>query len=508
MEYEANQILNRNRAQAAGRPYGNQNIENRHNPQQQWFWGQRGGRHRLDLGNEFRQQPDVMANVNLQQDFEVGVEQTLNPEETFSRMVEDIVRKELGTEIPEFSGEDEERPEDYISLFELQYSSVSNNALIKLRLFPYSLERTAFDWDTAQLAIVDLSEIRQKFGETAENSRLQGKASCCTAFRPIFESFGGYSKKMREGNQGKAKQWFNKNSVAEVNQNHWVQDEDDDEYDVNVVEIVNVRNYICDALRRPVVPHSYNTPPPVGAPPGTPGQADGANIGRTWVQKETQLDPEQEKLRVVSYAILSSLNQNRQANTQHPERRQDHQSLVWHRIKRLVPLSNVAPRAVRTASIHERKRLHVTHPKFPNQASTGVRMIRTQKCRWQQVMNKQARVESEKEKVLAKTESPVQQDMAIIRFSGQEERRPHLWGKSYIYFPPVNIVTNPFICAVLVSKTVAHRVAVPEATSFVMGPHDTTVGGIQLLSQEGRNQVIMLSQPAEDVASHLRQLYI
>ncbi|CAI9105928.1 OLC1v1004965C1 [Oldenlandia corymbosa var. corymbosa] len=88
---------------AAGHPYGNHNGANvnLHNPQQQRFFSQRAGHHLVDLCNEFRQEPDATANVIQQQDFEVGVEQTLNAEEIFSRMVEDRVRKELGTEISE-----------------------------------------------------------------------------------------------------------------------------------------------------------------------------------------------------------------------------------------------------------------------------------------------------------------------------------------------------------------------------------------------------------------------
>ncbi|CAI9108325.1 OLC1v1007895C1 [Oldenlandia corymbosa var. corymbosa] len=169
MEYEANQILNRNKAQAVGRPYGNQNGGNVtwHNPQQQRFFGQKGGRHRVDIGNEFRQELDATVNANQQHDFEVGVEQTLNVEETFLRMVEHM-----------FLGKDERRPENHISLFKLQCGLVSNNAIIKLRLVPYSLKGTAFDWDAARLSIVDLSEIRQKFGENAE--------ACLIRFRQMY----------------------------------------------------------------------------------------------------------------------------------------------------------------------------------------------------------------------------------------------------------------------------------------------------------------------------------
>ncbi|CAI9095155.1 OLC1v1031034C1 [Oldenlandia corymbosa var. corymbosa] len=55
---------------------------------------------------------------------------------------------------------------------------------------------------------------------------------------------------------------------------------------------------------------------------------------KTWVQKETRLDPEQEKLRAVSDAILNDLNHNQQQNAQcldgHPEALPAQQRLPVH----------------------------------------------------------------------------------------------------------------------------------------------------------------------------------
>ncbi|CAI9115252.1 OLC1v1016105C1 [Oldenlandia corymbosa var. corymbosa] len=106
----------------------------------------------VDLGHKVREEPYAAANDNQQQNFETSVDHILNAEDVFSRMIEDKIRKELGTEIPElpgkpypryveweplprnfkipdfqqFSGEDEKRPEDHISLFELQCGSRSS----------------------------------------------------------------------------------------------------------------------------------------------------------------------------------------------------------------------------------------------------------------------------------------------------------------------------------------------------------------------------------------------
>ncbi|CAI9112311.1 OLC1v1012748C1 [Oldenlandia corymbosa var. corymbosa] len=89
--------------------------------------------------------------------------------------------------------EDDQRPEDYISHFELECSEVGHNSRLKLRLFPYSLASIALDWyrtlepgfipnwgtqkwvfihnfqwTMPRLSIVELSQVKQKAGEMAE----------------------------------------------------------------------------------------------------------------------------------------------------------------------------------------------------------------------------------------------------------------------------------------------------------------------------------------------------
>ncbi|CAI9115258.1 OLC1v1016111C1 [Oldenlandia corymbosa var. corymbosa] len=146
--------------------------------------------------------------------------------------------------------------------------------------------------DTTRLSIVDLSEIRQKFGETVKAylirfrqmyAKISDKYDEPTIVKMAIAGIQDYKVKLaialhsirslnhladivrrcekvikdkREKDPRKTKQWFNKAPIAEVNQNQWVHDEDDDEYEVNAAEIVNVRNYTCDASRRPTVPHS------------------------------------------------------------------------------------------------------------------------------------------------------------------------------------------------------------------------------------------------------------
>ncbi|CAI9094878.1 OLC1v1030702C1 [Oldenlandia corymbosa var. corymbosa] len=67
---------------------------------------------------------------------------------------------------------------------------------------------------------------------------------------------------------------------------------------------------------------------------------------------------------------------------------------------------------------------------------------------------------------------------------------------------------EPATATTILPKAVANTLVVPEAVSFVTEPHDATVGGIQLLSQEGKGSVIMLSHPAESSGTHIWPLYI
>ncbi|CAI9098829.1 OLC1v1035549C1 [Oldenlandia corymbosa var. corymbosa] len=465
--------------------------------------------------------------------------------------------------------------------------------------------------DTTRLSIVDLSEIRQKFGEAAEAylirfrqmyAKIPDKYDEPTIFKMATAGIQDYKVKLavtpysvrslnhladivrrcekvikdkREKNPGKTKHWFNKAPVAEVNQSQWVHDEDNDEYEVNAAEIVNVRNYTYDALRRPIVPHSYTTPPPVGAPAGTSGQPDGANVvedpvernvnpfppqhqarmvnvgfgshssdtclvtgcddcdkvyNKTWVQKETRLDPEQEKLRAVSDAILNALNQNQQQSLQHQglhtevlptqQRVPVHRRLgntivnpranspyqvhntrpsVWQRIQCPSQRDNTKPRSVRAAPVNDTEWHCVVHPKFPTPPLRKEKMTRTQKQRWQRVMNKQNRDVIGKLGTVQEEQSPLSQQTSMNKFSGQEDRRSQLWGKVDTFFPPVNMVymlpktfrlKEPATATTIIPKAVADTLVVPEAASFVTEPHDATVGGIQLLSQEDGPEII------------------
>ncbi|CAI9105926.1 OLC1v1004963C1 [Oldenlandia corymbosa var. corymbosa] len=459
------------------RHIGNQNLGNRHNPRHQRLWGQGGGRHQVDLGNKVRQEPDAAANDNQQQNFE----------------------------------------------------TVNNNALIKLRLFPYSLKGTAFDWyrslapgsiqswkmqqreflsyfrrDTTRLSIVDLSEIQQKFGETAKAylirfrqmyAKIPDKYDKPTIVKMAIAGIQDYKVKLavaphsvrslnhladivrrcekvikdkREKNPGKTKQWFNKAPIVEVNQNQWVHDEDDDEYEVNAAEIVNVRNYTCDALRRPTVPHSYNTPPPVGAPAGTSRQADGANIGRVY-----SFDISQQE------AIFDDMFQK------------GHIYVVFrNKLQKMIDDGNVVVEDLVEMSINP----------FPPQHHMS----------WTHTINDCVVFRNKLQKMFDDGNVVVEDlvEMSINPFPPQHQVRMVNVGfgshssdaclvtgcedcdKVHNKVPKTFRLKELATATTISPKAVANTLVVPEAASFIMEPHDATVGGIQLLSQEDGPEII------------------
>ncbi|CAI9094888.1 OLC1v1030712C1 [Oldenlandia corymbosa var. corymbosa] len=535
MEYEANQILNRNRAQAIGRHIRNQNLGNRHNPRHQHLWGHGGGRQQVDLGNEVRQEPDAAANDNQQQNFETGVHQILNAEDVFSRMIEDKIHKELGREIPEipgkpcpgyveweplprnfkipdfqqFSGEDEKRPEDHIKIRQ-KFGETAKAYLIRFRQM-YAKIPDKYDEPTIfKMAIAGIQDYKVKLGVTPHSLRpLNHLADIVRRCEKVI-------KDKREKNPGKTKQWFNKAPIAEVNQNQWVHDEDDDEYEVNTAEIVNVRNYTCDALRRPTVPHSYNTPPPVGAPAGTSGQAGGANIGRAYSfdisQQEaifydmfqkghiqyrggyrqpkpadlvgktysTEFTTSRFECRSSSDAATSARTRlgnivvNPKANS--PYQVHDTRPSVWQRIQRSSQRDKTEPRSVRAAPVYDREWHHTVHPKSPTPPLRKEKMTRTQKQRWQRVVNKQNRGATGKLGTVQEEQPLLSQQASMNKFSGQEDRRSQLWRKVDMFFPPVNMVymlsknfrrKEPATATTIILKTVANSLVVPKAASFV-----------------------------------------
>ncbi|CAI9094941.1 OLC1v1030779C1 [Oldenlandia corymbosa var. corymbosa] len=367
---------------------------------------------------------------------------TLKAEDAFSRMIEYKICKELGTEIPEipgkpypdyveweplpwnfkipdfqqFSGEDEKRPEDHINKYdEPTIVKMANAGIqdykVKLAVAPHSVR-----------SLNHLADIVRRCEKVIKDKR--------------------------EKNPGKTKQWFNKAPLAEVNQSQWVHDEDDDEYEVNAAEIVNVRNYTCDALRRPTVPHSYNTPPPVGAPAGTPGQAGGANIGRVY-----SFDISQQE------AIFDDMFQKGHIQYRRGYRQPKPLDLVGKIVYNI----------------------KVCIQKF---------FRRNNEC-------------------------PSIQDMGIpfsalgltrhIKFIIEDHQCSNgfsIPAKGTIQSP------EPATATTIIPKAAADTLAVPEVTSIVTKAHDATVGGIQLLSQEGKGPIIILSPPAESSGTHIRPLYI
>ncbi|CAI9102830.1 OLC1v1001178C1 [Oldenlandia corymbosa var. corymbosa] len=160
-------------------------------------------------------------------------------------MVEGMVRKELGLEVPEvmgkpypeyvefeplprnykmpdfkkFTSEDDQRPEDHIGCFELECIEVGHNPFLKLCLFPYSLTGIALDWyRTLELGSIAI-EIPKNW---------------C-----LFIIFTAPHR--------------------EVNNVAWSSSDDEDwSWDsVNAVELINLKEYTCEALRRSVASQAY-----------------------------------------------------------------------------------------------------------------------------------------------------------------------------------------------------------------------------------------------------------
>ncbi|CAI9108497.1 OLC1v1008096C1 [Oldenlandia corymbosa var. corymbosa] len=176
-------------AQAVGHPYGNQPLGNgnRQHLQQPRLFGQRGGRQRADLGNDFRQEPDAVANANQQHDFEVEVEQTLNAEAMFTRMVEDMGTafdwyQSLAPEIRQKLGE---TAETYLIRFRRMYAKI-----------PDKYEEPAI----VKMAIVGIQDFKAKLAVAPHSIHsLNNLADIVRRCEKVI-------KDKREKNPGKAKQ--------------------------------------------------------------------------------------------------------------------------------------------------------------------------------------------------------------------------------------------------------------------------------------------------------------
>ncbi|CAI9101954.1 OLC1v1000128C1 [Oldenlandia corymbosa var. corymbosa] len=417
MEYEANQILNQNRAQAVGRPYRNQNG-------------------------------DATVNANQQQDFEVGVEQTLNAEETFSRMVEDMMYAKIPDKY--------EEP----TIVKMTVAGIQDYK-VKLAVEPHSIRSLNH--------LVDIVRRCKKVGAPAGTP---GQVEEANVGRVYYFDISHIKS-----------EWLIWDSEVLPSDTCRITGCDDCDKVFGRVkcQLQELGSKIGGHLHRQV-----SRQPAIEVDIVINGQT------QTWVQKETHLDLEQEKLRVVSDAILSALNQQQQPNVQHLETRD-----ITPLPKKCLPLQTRFGKPMNAERINDQCNDQTRRPSA-----------------WQRIGRPatQSNILSRVVKAVS-----VNDGFPSIKFLRQEQRRSQFWERPDTYFPPVNMeytlpksfcLQTALSSTPLAPKPIENPVMVPETTSFVMEPYDTTMGGIQLLLQEGKSLVIMLSQPAEDATSHIRPLYI
>ncbi|CAI9106488.1 OLC1v1005658C1 [Oldenlandia corymbosa var. corymbosa] len=96
----------------------------------------------------------------------------------------------------------------------------------------------------------------------------------------------------------------------------------------------------------------------------------------------------------------------------------DHRLFVWQHIGPPASQRTATSRVVKTPTVNDESWHHVVHPKFPSQTPTGPKMTRTQKRRWQRVLNKRSRENSEKEDKSVAPMGNTKEDMSLVVFAG------------------------------------------------------------------------------------------